>query len=555
MNRIVLIACFAVAFASASGNRVHLEFDSQISLPDGYSKGAAADADSIITLTFALKQRNTNLLEETFWAVSDPRNPRYGQFLTVSELTDMLAPPKAAVDDLVAWLRRHDVRDISLTLNRDFVVVKVSVATAEILLETKFFEVRHVDTGRRFIRAFTPYSLPAAIAPTIDFVGGVVRLPRADAIKRRMRVSARDSLVDPAVIKQVFNIPAGLAVTNPNNSQAVSQFLEQYYNPDDLLTFQTTYNVPVQKVSKVVGYNNADDIGMEANLDIQYIIAIAQKADTWFISSNGTDNGGQEPFLEWIVALSNTTDAPLVQSISYGDTESTISRAYADRVNTEFQKFGATGRSILFSSGDDGVGCSANCKRFEPNFPASSPYVTAVGGVVLQDATSKQMTGDVISSGGFSNYYSQPSYQSAAVSAYIAGGNLPPQKFWNATGRAIPDIASFSESVPIVYQGNAIPVGGTSCAAPVVSGIITLINDARLNAGKQPMGFLNLFLYQTLASTPDAFFDITTGSNDNGCCTPGFSARVGWDPITGVGAPNFPKLLKYALAAGEASAL
>ncbi len=44
----------------------------------------------------------------------------------------------------------------------------------------------------------------------------------------------------------------------------------------------------------------------------------------------------------------------------YGDYENTVSYSYAVRVNTEFQKFGTRGRSILFASGDDGVGCNGN---------------------------------------------------------------------------------------------------------------------------------------------------------------------------------------------------
>jgi tripeptidyl-peptidase-1 len=216
-----------------------------------------------------------------------------------------------------------------------------------------------------------------------------------------------------------------------------------------------------------------------------------------------------------------------------------------DRINVEFKKFGANGRSILFASGDSGVGCNTACNLFIPDFPASSPYITSVGGIVMNG--DQDFEGDEISSGGFSNIFGMPSYQTAAVQAFIAQGNLPPQSFWNASGRAMPDICSFSEDVDIMYEGSLSGVGGTSCAAPVVSAIISLINDQRLQAGKKTLGFLNPALYQLLAKHPDAFFDITTGSNSDGCC-PGFYATTGWDPITGVGAPNFATLSKYLIA-------
>jgi len=67
-----------------------------------------------------------------------------------------------------------------------------------------------------------------------------------------------------------------------------------------------------------------------------------------------------------------------------------------------------------------------------------------------------------------------------------------------------------------------------------------MINDARLSAGKSTIGFINPTIYS--ASFADLFNDITMGDNP-GCGTDGFNATVGWDPVTGLGTPNFPKLL------------
>ena len=52
-------------------------------------------------------------------------------------------------------------------------------------------------------------------------------------------------------------------------------------------------------------------------------------------------------------------------------------------VSTEFQKFGVSGRTVLFASGDGGVECKGGIvagKKYHPNWPASSPYITTVGG-------------------------------------------------------------------------------------------------------------------------------------------------------------------------------
>lgn len=67
--------------------------------------------------------------------------------------------------------------------------------------------------------------------------------------------------------------------------------------------------------------------------------------------------------------------------------------------------------------------------------------------------------------------------------------------------------------------------------------MINNINELRLGTGKKPIGFLNNILY----AHPEIFNDITTGTNP-GCGVKGFSAVPGWDPVTGLGTPDFPKM-------------
>ena len=92
-------------------------------------------------------------------------------------------------------------------------------------------------------------------------------------------------------------------------------------------------------------------------------------------------------------------------------------------------------------------------------------------------------------------------------------------------------------------------VGGTSASSPAFAGYVSLLNEARIKAGKPVLGFLNPFLY----AHPDAFTDVTKGTNAIGRGTGpvpyGFEAAVGWDPATGLGTPLFDKLLQAALAA------
>ena len=80
-------------------------------------------------------------------------------------------------------------------------------------------------------------------------------------------------------------------------------------------------------------------------------------------------------------------------------------------------------------------------------------------------------------------------------------------------------------------------VYGTSASSPVTGSILTLINEARYNAGKTSIGFINPVLY----ANPQVLNDITEGGNQ-GCGTAGFEATTGWDPVTGLGTPNYPKM-------------
>lgn len=67
--------------------------------------------------------------------------------------------------------------------------------------------------------------------------------------------------------------------------------------------------------------------------------------------------------------------------------------------------------------------------------------------------------------------------------------------------------------------------------------MITMINERRSQMGKGPVGFVNAALY----ANSEVMNDIEIGNNP-GCGTNGFSAVSGWDPLTGLGTPDFRKM-------------
>ncbi|KAJ3474716.1 hypothetical protein NLG97_g9723 [Lecanicillium saksenae] len=184
-------------------------------------------------------------------------------------------------------------------------------------------------------------------------------------------------------------------------------------------------------------------------------------------------------------------------------------------------------------------------KTTMPTFPARCPWVTCVGGTV--HGTDPQ-DGIGFSSGGFSYYFDRPDWQTG-IDSYISGLDGHLEGYYNKKGRAIPDVSVVADSFYIIRAGGVDYAQGTSASAPTFAAMITLINDARLRAGKQSIGWLNKILYSDAGVA--ALTDVTSG-NSYACdfANNGWPAAQGWDAITGLGEPkDFSKLMDLLYAA------
>jgi tripeptidyl-peptidase-1 len=295
-------------------------------------------------------------------------------------------------------------------------------------------------------------------------------------------------------------------------------------------------------------------IALEGNLNAETILGLAHPIPLKaynvggkppFQSTAFTTANKNEPYLEWASHMLSKSDdeLPRVISTSYADEEQSVPLWYARRACAGFAALGARGVSLLFASGDEGVGQDDKCfahddqkkKKFLPVFPASCPYVTTVGGtrhwapeMAGFDARSGFVTG-----GGFSNYFPQPKYQRHDVQKYITSLNGMYDGLYNKTGRGYPDISLRAYHFITVWNGTAHILDGTSASSPAAAGIFALVNDALAAQGKPPLGWLNPWIY---AGGYRGFKDVTVGSNP-GCNTAGFPATKGWDASTGFGTP------------------
>ncbi|KAJ3879566.1 peptidase S8/S53 domain-containing protein [Lentinula edodes] len=140
--------------------------------------------------------------------------------------------------------------------------------------------------------------------------------------------------------------------------------------------------------------------------------------------------------------------------------------------------------------------------------------------------------------------FDRPWYQDRAVNEFLETlGEHTYSDLFNRFGRAYPDVSAQGVNFRVFIGGNPYLISGTSASSPTFAGIVALLNDARLHAGLPPLGFLNPLLYKRGA---EALNDVTVGNNP-GCGTNGFNATEGWDPVSGLGTPNFEKLKKIVL--------
>jgi len=167
----------------------------------------------------------------------------------------------------------------------------------------------------------------------------------------------------------------------------------------------------------------------------------------------------------------------------------------------------------------------------------------------------------VTSGGGFSDYYSTPDYQEEAVVDYFKNLTFVPYPGYNINGRGYPDVSLLGYNYTIVVDGMDTFVSGTSASAPVFAAMISLLNSNRKasNISSSYFGFLNPLLYEVIALDAKEFIfdpykpgDVISGDNKctaEGlvCCAQGFSAGVGWDPVTGLGSLNFTHFNDYLI--------
>ncbi|KAJ6508106.1 family S53 protease [Mycena vulgaris] len=553
---------------SAASNALILH-EKRDAAPAGFSLSSPASADTMLHLRMALKQSDPTGLEQALHDVSTPSSPLYGKHLTSEEVASYTKPSADSFDAVVSWLKNKQLPFSAASHAGDWLQFSISVEKANEYFGADFSVFTHDETGSELVRTLE-YSVPAELKSHIKILHPTLSFSPPNAIpqitaSRRRHLAGRQSpppsncsiFESPSCLQAKYNIPTE-AATQPSNALTVTGF--QFNYPSTFL-IQSFLNFmrPDAAINVTFGTrfaggatNTTSQGNSEVSLDMEYTMGIATGVPVTFLAiglPNATIADFPSLLLDGFGMLLKDTNPPQVVSTSYGADESFFTPAIAESVCNLFMQLGARGVSLLFSSGDGGVQASTNtvgdndvtCKAFGPTFPSGCPYVTSIGATRNIPEIAAQL-----SSGGFSNIFPAPSYQTADTAAYVTQLGSTYQGLYNATGRGFPDVSAAGLNFNIRdFRFGWQTDSGTSASTPVFASIIALINDRLIAAGKSPMGFLNPFLYS--AAGRAALNDITTGSNP-GCNTTGFAAVEGWDPVTGLGTPDFPKLLAAAMA-------
>jgi subtilase family serine protease len=601
-----------------------------------------APATETVTGEIWLSLRNRPAAVQLAAAVSTPGALLYRHWMSPRQWIDAFAPSAADYDTLLAFLRGSGMTITGTPASRLFVVFRGTAAQ----MAAAFGTPLHVYTvaGRRLVAPAGAPALPSALGGVVSGIeldqgrglahpgrSGPGAVPGHDALpaapppacssyygehRRTMppaygRVSFETPLCGyvPAQLRSAYGVPdastgvlaasgrpAGAAAGGAGQTVAI---IDVYASPtivQDADTYAAAHGEPpLTTYSQILPPAFYDDQRcggpalwqVEQTLDVEAVHGIAPAASILYVAASSCFGG-------WDLALSTVLDRRLAtivsNSYSWGPESITPADVLRSGESQQLQA-AAEGIGLYYASGDHGDR-AAIVGSPVPEYPGSTPWVTAVGGTstgIARDGSVALETGwgssvdpvvtDPVSGaakyalslpgqflegagGGISAVFPQPDYQAGVVPGALAQGR-----------RASPDIAADADSFtgmligvrPLVDASTGAtgsylegPVGGTSLATPVIAGQVAV---AQQLTGKT-LGFANPTLYNLYQQAPTGFRDVLppttpfaladtdpiTGSADlvTGDTDTSLTVTKGYDDVTGLGVATFGTLRRAA---------
>ena len=389
--------------------------------PENWKPIRRAHENDVIQFTLALQQRNLEEFNRIFESVTTPGSENYGKYLTIEEVNEIIAPSEEEQQLVLNYLAEHSCTGTSYG---DFIIANGPISAVEEMFQVDMFEFREESLSITLKRSINGPTIPTQLNNIVQFVTGIATFPATRNVRdrkvRTIEEAARvgDTWVVPQTLRSIYGIPATAVGTNPNNAMAVVEFgAIAGVSQTDLDTFNTLVDGPSNQFLNYTvgpfGFSPINPIDGESTLDVQYIMAVAPGVDCSFWTIDGwvydftvlvQQRQQQNEPVPWVFSLSYAWSEDLQCEVT-GNGASCAQvggsdQSYASTTSTNFQKIGITGITLLSASGDAGaaskanIGCTNTTYPIQAEFPASSPFITAVGGTMLSNGGSP-LTGNL----------------------------------------------------------------------------------------------------------------------------------------------------------------
>jgi subtilase family serine protease len=571
-----------------------------------------ADANDSVGFRVYLGWRDAAAAEALARAVSDPRSSQYANYLSPQQFRKQFSPSNADIQNVQSWLKSQGFSVDYTPANGHYVAAEGTVAQAQAAfgVQLNVYQVR----GKSVRSPSSDVSIPASLAGAVNAVIGLddsatfvktnhVRdAPPSDGFRNAPPLSAYwAEIISP------YSYPNGFTdVSNPprapwtvkgytpqqiKGAYGISGYdgagqtvavIDAYASPtilDDVNQWSMNRGLPTMTPGQLVQVvppgvyrrpqnPKQDPQGWygEETLDIEAVHGMAPTAKIIYV-------GAPNNYQDLDAAMNHVVDQRLAQIVtnSYGFVTELLPPGYVKPFEDTLIQAAIEGIGVYFSSGDDGDESSV-VGYATPDWPASSPWVTAVGGTSLGiDASNTR----VLETGwGTSDYSCNTTTLrcSRAGWLYGAGGGesrLFPAPWYQAglgfDGRAVPDVAALADPQTglLVGQTQSFPdgnyydeyrLGGTSLSSPFFAGLMALADQ---KAG-YAHGFANPLFYANAGAFYDVLpvktavarrnfvnsVDATNGTVDrlrtfdDYSGSPSQHTAVGWDNVTGLGTPS-----------------
>ena len=602
----VLVACMIAGGAVAKAQAVPARIQAGVSnsamtvLKGSLSPMVRAEADAGrvpanmqltgMTLRFNLSASQQADLAALLAAQQNPQSAQYHQWLTPEQFGARFGMAQVDLDQVELWLQQQGFRVDSVNRSRTAILFSGTAGQVEAAFQTQMHYYNGV--GRKDFAPSTALSLPSAIAPTVAAVENLTSYRPAPSIVTRRQVNGSPAFTS-STSGNVFFAPGDIAVVYDMKTltgggytgvgQSIAVVGQSSVQVSDIENFQKAAGLTVQDPTELLVPLSGSPVAVagdqgESDLDLEWSGAIARGATILFVYTGNATNYSVFNSIEYAV------DEKLAQiiTISYGSCETAFGSPAS--FETVLAQAASQGQTVLAASGDQGsTACdlpnvytsltTAQQQALAVNYPASSAYVTAVGGTEIDPSNTNYSTAgngywstasgtDVITSA--LQYIPEVAWNDDTTTGCVDANNNPigclgaggggvsqyvAKPSWQTTltpadgKRDVPDIALYSSASHPGYlfctsdqsdwqsgqQGSCTSgfrdsstsmltvAGGTSFATPIFAGMLAILNQSTKNDAGQ--GNINSMLYGLATSggaytAANGFHDITSGNNN-----------------------------------------